>query len=148
MSDNKYIAIYKFNKSVKNSMLNVISDLFKKSKVFRLFLYSLLGLLISILVITQVVFRFLIWPQLEIRKEQIEKIVSQELNIHATIGAIETNWEIFRPSFEIKDIRFIKDPNADDTLKNNVLNIPKLSGILSWSSVWSGMPRFYYLQSE
>jgi|GEM_PF-914130 len=148
MSDNKYIAIYKFNKSVKNSMLNVISDLFKKSKVFRLFLYSLLGLLISILVITQVVFRFLIWPQLEVRKEQIEQIVSKELNIHATIGAIETHWEIFRPSFEITDISFSKDPNSSDTLKNKVLNIPKLSGILSWSSVWSGMPRFYYLQSE
>ena len=133
MSDNKYIAIYKFNKSVKNSMLSKISGLLQQSKIVRLFLYSLFGLLLTLLLTTQVIVRYFVWPQLEIRKEQIEKIISAELGINATIGSIQTNWEFFRPSFEIRDISFKKDTAFDDSLKNKVLHVSTLSGILSWS---------------
>ena len=129
-------------------MLSKISGLLQQSKIVRLFLYSLFGLLLTLLLTTQVIVRYFVWPQLEIRKEQIEKIISAELGINATIGSIQTNWEFFRPSFEIRDISFKKDTAFDDSLKNKVLHVPTLSGILSWSSLWFGSPRFYHLQSE
>jgi uncharacterized protein YhdP len=148
LSDNKGIVNPKFKKSCKNRMLYKINNLLSQSRMLRISVYSLAGVVLTIFLLTQVVARFFVWPQLESRKVQIEQLLTQELGVEVKIGNIKTDWEYWRPSFEIENIRFIKDPTANNSITNQVLEIPKVSGILAWSSIWTGLPRFYYLDSE
>jgi len=129
-------------------MLYKINNLLSRSRMLRISVYSLAGVILTVFLLTQVVARFLIWPELESRKVQIEQLLTQELGVKVQIGTIKTDWEYWRPSFEIENIQFIKDPIANKSITNPVLEIPKVSGILAWSSIWTGLPRFYYLDSE
>lgn len=129
-------------------MLYKINNLLSQSRTLRISVYSLAGLVMTIFLLSQVVARFFIWPELASRKVQIEQLLTQELGVKVQIGAIKTDWEYWRPSFEIENIRFIKDSSQNKSITNPVLEIPKVSGILAWSSIWAGLPRFYYLDSE
>lgn len=129
-------------------MLYKINNLLSQSRLLRISVYSLAGVILTIFLLTQVVARFFIWPELESRKVQIEQLLTQELGVKVQIGAIKTDWEYWRPSFEIENIQFIKDPAGNKSITNPVLEIPKVSGILAWSSIWAGLPRFFYLDSE
>lgn len=129
-------------------MLKTVNGTLRHSRLLRVGLYVLLGVLLTTAVLTQVVVRLVIWPQLEARKSQIEQILSRELGVHASIGAIKTDWELFRPSFEIRDVSFKRDPLAPESSRNTVLQIPLISGILAWNSIWHAVPRFYYLSSH
>ncbi len=129
-------------------MLKEIQSRMSRSRLLRITIYSVLGLFLTIILLTQVVARFFIWPQLESRKVQIEQVLSKELGVTVTIGEIHTNWQSLRPSFEIKNISFKKDPLEDNSSTNQVLHIPMVSGVLGWSSIWLLTPRFYDLYSE
>jgi len=129
-------------------MLKEIDSRLGQSRPLRIAIYSALGTFLSIILLTQVVARFLIWPQLEVRKTQIEQVIAKELGVDVKIGEIHADWQGFRPSFEIKNIIFKKDPKGDESFNNQVLEVPKISGILAWSSVWSLSPRFYDLFTE
>jgi len=129
-------------------MLKEIDSRMGQSRPLRIAIYSALGTFLSIILLTQVVARFLIWPQLETRKTQIEQVISKELGVDVKIGEIHADWQYLRPSFEIKNIIFKKDPNGDESFSNQVLQVPRVSGILAWSSVWSLSPRFHDLFTE
>ena len=129
-------------------MLNHLKSFLSQSRLLRVSIYGLIGLLLTLLLISQVVIRFLIWPQIETRKDQFTQLISKELGIHAQIGSIKAEWELFRPSFVIENITFTQELKSNESSNPPVLEIPKISGIVSWSSVWSGTPRFYYLDSE
>ena len=129
-------------------MLKEIDSRLGQSRPLRIAIYSALGTFLSIILLTQVVARFLIWPQLEVRKTQIEQVITKELGVDVKIGEIHAHWQGFRPGFEIKNIIFKKDPNGDESFNNQVLEVPKISGILAWSSVWSLSPRFHDLFTE
>jgi len=129
-------------------MLKEIQSRIGQSRSLRITIYSVLGTVLSIILLTQVVARFLIWPQLEVRKTQIEQVLTGVLGLDVKIGEIHADWQNLRPSFEIKNITFKKDPKGDDSFSNQVLEVPKVSGILAWSSVWSLSPRFHDLLTE
>ena len=129
-------------------MLKEIQSRMGQSRPLRIAVYSVVGALLTITFLTQVVARFLIWPQLETRKTQIEQVITKELGVDVKIGEIHSDWQYFRPSFEIKNITFKKDPKGDDSFSNQVLEVPRVSGILAWSSVWSLSPRFHDLFTE
>jgi len=129
-------------------MLKEIDSRLGQSRPLRIAIYSALGTFLSIIFLTQVVARFLIWPQLEVRKAQIEQVITKELGVDVKIGEIHANWEYLRPSFEIKNITFKKDPKGDESFSNQVLEVPRISGVLAWGSIWSLSPRFHDLFTE
>ena len=129
-------------------MLKEIDSRLGQSRPLRIAIYSALGTFLSIIFLTQVVARFLIWPQLELRKAQIEQVITKELGVDVKIGEIHADWEYLRPSFEIKNITFKKDPKGDESFSNQVLEVPRISGVLAWSSIWSLSPRFHDLFTE
>ena len=87
-------------------MLKEIQSRIGQSRPLRIAVYSVVGALLTIILLTQVVARFLIWPQLETRKTQIEQVISKELGVDVKIGEIHADWQYLRPSFEIKNIIF------------------------------------------
>ncbi len=129
-------------------MLKEIHSRIGQSRPLKISIYSVFGVLLTVILLTQVVMRLFIWPQLEVRKTQIEQVITQKLGVDVKIGEIHADWQYFRPSFEIKNIRFKKDPKGDESFTNQVLEIPRVSGILAWSSFWSLSPQFYDLYSE
>lgn len=114
-----------------------------RSKFVRVSLYSLLGVVLSFFVLSQIVVRYLVWPQVESRKDQIATFISNQLAVKAQIGSIKTHWEGFHPAFEIQNIHFEK-ANSPEKL----LDIPQITGVISWSSIWTRLPLFEDISSE
>jgi len=102
-----------------------------------------LGVIFVCLFLSQIVVRYIIWPQVESRKDQLTSIISEQLEINAHIGSLKTHWENFHPAFEIQDIRFTKKNSSE-----NLLDIPKITGTLSWESLWVRQPLFEDLSAE
>jgi uncharacterized protein (TIGR02099 family) len=128
-------------------MLKLVKSHFDSSKTLRIIAYSVFGALIGLIFLSQVLVRFVLWPEVSSRKDQIAQLVGKQLGVEVKIGDIKTQWEFFRPSFEISQLTFEK-PAFKDSPAEQVLSVPRVSGIIGWDSVWSGLPRFYYLQTE
>ena len=105
------------------------------------------GLVIACIFITQIIVRFVLWPQVESHKEQISQYLSQQLQVSVQIGALKTHWDTYRPSFEIEDLVFEK-PSAENGLSERVLVVPKAQGTIRWNSLWTAAPRFYFLRAQ
>jgi uncharacterized protein (TIGR02099 family) len=98
----------------------------------------LCGVIIATLVLGHLGVRFLLWPQIEKSKPAIEKLMSARLGADITIDELEVSWTGIRPRFEITGLRF----NAADKKAPPLLAIKKISGGLSWNSLYHLAPYF------
>lgn len=119
-----------------------------RGKWLRFVSYSILTTIAAGLLITQVGVRFWIWPQIETRKADLEKAISEILGVQASIGEIHASWRFIRPAFEVKNIVF-KGKNPDlKTGDKALLHIPELHGVLRWDSIFGLAPRFQELKND
>jgi uncharacterized protein (TIGR02099 family) len=119
-----------------------------RGKWLRFGVYAALLILAISLVITQIIVRYWIWPQLETRKADLEKVISETLGVQASIEEIHASWKFLRPAFEAKNIVF-KARNPDLKTGNKaLLHIPQIQGVLRWDSVLFFSPRFQELKND
>ena len=98
----------------------------------------LCGAIIATLVLGHLGVRFLLWPQIEKSKPAIEKLMSARLDANITMDDLQVSWTGIRPRFEISGLRF----NAPDKKAPPLLEIQKISGGLSWNSLYHLAPYF------
>ena len=109
--------------------------------------YFICGSVLLYLVLTQVVFRYLIWPQLASQQATIAQYMGNKLGVDIELEQIQTGWKNWRPSLEIRQLRFKKSQSAQFTVEQELLLVPHLSAIFRWDTLWSGAPRFYELST-
>ncbi len=114
-----------------------------QSRLLRVSLYSIFGIVFVSLFLSQIVVRYLLWPLVESKKDQITSLISEQFEINAHIGSIKTHWENFHPAFEIQNIHFEKKDSPE-----KLLDIPKITGVISWESLWDRQPLFEDLVAE
>ncbi len=109
----------------------------------RILWLSALGVLITAVIHLAV--RFYFWPMVEQNKTQFESMISRTIGAELRIEEIKTDWEVFWPAFKIKNITIhdAKDPN-----KTPLLNIPEVSGNVSWETLWEMQPHFHNVKFE
>ncbi len=95
----------------------------------------------AIFLITHLTVRFYVWPKVEENKSSFEQVISQNLGVNLQIQSIQTGWDFLWPSFEIESVR-LYEKGSQDSPK---LTIPKVSGKLSWESLWKWQPHFHDL---
>ena len=110
--------------------------------------YFICGSALLYLLLTQVVFRYLIWPQLASQQATIAQYMGNKLGVDIELEQIQTGWKNWRPSLEIRQLRFKKSPSEQFTLEQDLLLVPHLSAIFRWDTLWSGAPRFYELSTH
>jgi uncharacterized protein (TIGR02099 family) len=109
-------------------------------KFFKTAIIALIIFLVCAIAVGQIGVRYWIWPQLEVKKTEIEQLVSNTLGVQVSIGEIHTSWIDLKPAFEITHITFKE--NVGNASKKQLLEIPKIEGILDWSSLWRLSPSF------
>ncbi|SNX27965.1 TIGR02099 family protein [Polynucleobacter meluiroseus] len=100
----------------------------------------LLGICLALLVCGHLAIRYVVWPQIEKSRPALEKLLSARLGTNVTMDDVRVSWTGIRPSFEIEGLRFAGLNKAPSPLY-----IEKISGQLSWSSVYKLSPYFYEL---
>lgn len=118
-------------------------------KLFKLAKFSAITLTLGVfisLAIGQIVVRYWVWPELHNKKPQIEQLASQALGVTVTIGDIQTSWTNLRPAFEISELSF--KSNSETQSKATNLEVPKISAILGWDTIWKLTPSFYSLKID
>ncbi|NHZ98710.1 YhdP family protein [Massilia sp. CCM 8734] len=86
------------------------------------------------------VLRYLILPNIDYYKGNIERIASRALGSDVTITRIYASWRGLRPNLFLGDV-ILRDPAG-----RQVLSLPSVSATLSWWSVPTLEPRFYSLE--
>ena len=116
--------------------------------------YFGVGVFLFVLIFSQIIFRFLLWPLVPNYLPQINQVVSKSISADFQIGEINTSWKEYRPAFTIKNIK-ISNPTEDvdsinkiGLIQNNLLEIPQVDGIINWNSLWELSPHFQYLSSQ
>ncbi|RSZ55607.1 TIGR02099 family protein [Massilia atriviolacea] len=84
--------------------------------------------------------RYLILPNIDYYKGNIERIASRALGSDVTITRIYASWRGLRPNLFLGDV-IVRDPGG-----RQVLSLPSVSATLSWWSVPTLEPRFYSLE--
>ena len=101
-------------------------------------------LFFSIFLITHLTVRFIIWPKVEENKTYFEQALSENIGAQVKIGEIKTNWSVLWPAFSIKQISIVDKQHPQQEL----LNIPEVTGRLSWESIWHLKPFFHNLKFD
>ena len=97
--------------------------------------YFICGSVLLYLVLTQVVFRYLIWPQLASQQATIAQYMGNKLGVDIELEQIQTGWKNWRPSLEIRQLRFKKSQSAQFTVEQELLLVPHLSAIFRWDTL-------------
>jgi uncharacterized protein (TIGR02099 family) len=86
------------------------------------------------------VLRYLILPNIDYYKGNIERIASRALGSEVSITRIYASWRGLRPNLFLGDV-ILRDAGG-----RQVLSLPSVSATLSWWSVPTLEPRFYSLE--
>ena len=111
----------------------------------------ILGLMIfSLGVIGHLLIRFVVWPQIEISKPVVEKLLSERIGVSVTIDHLNVYWEGIRPVFDMTGLEFTPRPNQPIALipDRPVLKVREIRGELSWSSLYYLKPHFNKLEAS
>ena len=100
----------------------------------------LIALVVALFVIGHLGIRFILWPQIEKSKANIEKLIGARIGANVSIDKLEVAWTGIRPNFEVEGLRF----NGTDPSKPLLL-IEKINGELSWNSLYHLAPYFHKL---
>ncbi|MDM5179699.1 YhdP family protein [Massilia sp. DJPM01] len=103
------------------------------------FTIKLALLVYFIFTIVFLVLRYLILPNIDYYKGNIERIASRALGSEVSITRIYASWHGLRPNLFLGDV-IVRDPGG-----RQVLSLPSVSATLSWWSVPTLEPRFYSL---
>ncbi|ATQ74603.1 TIGR02099 family protein [Massilia violaceinigra] len=104
------------------------------------FTIKLALLVYFIFTIVFLVLRYVILPNIDYYKGNIERIASRALGSEVTITRIYASWRGLRPNLFLGDV-IVRDPGG-----RQVLSLPSVSATLSWWSVPTLEPRFYSLE--
>ena len=104
----------------------------------------LIALFAMMFLATHLTVRFYVWPKVEANKSSFEQVISQNLGVNLQIQSIRTSWDFLWPSFEIEKV----DLYEKGSQQNPKLSIPKVSGKLSWESLWKWQPHFHDLSFD
>jgi len=98
----------------------------------------LFALVMGFFVLGHLAIRFIVWPQIEKSKPTLEKLMSARLGADISIDQLQVSWTGIRPNFEMQGLRF----NGTEKTKP-LLFIEKISGELSWDSLYHLAPYFH-----
>ena len=85
-------------------------------------------------------FRFVLLPQINDFREDVESAFSAQLHQPVSIGRIEGRMQGIRPRLELYDFA-IKDASG-----RPALSLDNVVGVLGWTSLWRRSLRFYLLE--
>lgn len=103
------------------------------------FLSRLAVLLFCVLGLGFLGLRYVILPDINHWRPQIQRLVSQAVGSEVTVGAISANWGGLYPSFQLQSV------NVLDAAGEPLLAVPELRAVLDWRSVLALEPRFVSL---
>jgi uncharacterized protein (TIGR02099 family) len=103
----------------------------------------LCGFILALLIIGHLGIRFIIWPQIEKSKATVEKLIGARIGVDVVMDNLQVSWTGIRPDFEIEGLRF----NSSDKT-HPLLEIQKISGELSWDSLYHLAPYFHELNFQ
>ena len=103
----------------------------------------LCGFILALLVIGHLGIRFIVWPQIEKSKETVGKLIGARIGADVVMDNLQVSWTGIRPNFEIEGLRF----NSPDKT-HPLLEIQKISGELSWDSLYHLAPYFHQLNFQ
>jgi len=98
----------------------------------------LFAFVMGFFVLGHLAIRFIVWPQIEKSKPTLEKLMSARLGADISIDQLQVSWTGIRPNFEMQGLRF----NGTKKTKP-LLFIEKISGELSWDSLYHLAPYFH-----
>ncbi|MCY0913126.1 YhdP family protein [Massilia antarctica] len=104
------------------------------------FTVKLALLVYFIFTVVFLVLRYLILPNIDYYKGNIEGIASRALGSQVSITRIYASWHGLRPNLFLGDV-IVRGPGG-----RQVLSLPSVSATLSWWSVATLEPRFYSLE--
>ena len=106
-----------------------------------------LGALFKLAVVAYFIFcllvlalRYLVLPNIDSYKPDVERLASRALGSKVTIAAINASWDGLRPRL------WLHDMIIHDKFGNDALNLPDVSTTLSWWSVLVGEVRLHRLE--
>lgn len=108
-----------------------------------------LGVLFKLAVVVYFIFcalvlalRYLVLPNIDGYKPEVEQLASHALGSKVTIAAINASWVGLRPRLALHDVVI------HDKFGNDALNLPDVAATLSWWSVPSGGVRLHRLEID
>src|ERR1051326_6891763 len=87
--------------------------------------------------------RYLVFPQLESRREQIADILGQQIGQPVQIGALASGWDGWNPRLDVKDFRVVERGSGSP-----LLSLPALHLTVAWTSLLFVDLRFKELALE
>lgn len=106
-----------------------------------------LGILFKLAVVVYFIFcalvlalRYLVLPNIDSYKPDVERLASHALGSKVTIATINASWDGLRPRLALHDVVI------HDKFGNDALNLPDVSATLSWWSVLAGDMRLHRLE--
>ncbi len=107
-------------------------------KTFRWLIYAILVLL-SLMIITAAVVRFVFFPNIDAYKDDIATKITEKIGLKTTIGNIITGWDGISPQIVISEIDIYDRGNSSALHLNNV------KGTFSWLSIPTLQPHLSYI---
>jgi len=74
--------------------------------------------------------RFVVFPQLEIRRAQITEMLSEQIGQPVEVGGLVSGWDGWNPRLDVKDFRIVDRPSGTP-----VLTLPALHLTVAWTSL-------------
>jgi uncharacterized protein (TIGR02099 family) len=107
-------------------------------KTFRWLIYTIL-ILLSLMIITAAVVRFVIFPNINSYKDDIATKITEKIGLKTTIGHIVTGWDGISPQIVISEIDIYDKGN------NSALHLNNVKGTFSWLSIPTLHPHLSYI---
>lgn len=86
--------------------------------------------------------RYLVLPRVDDWRPRIEHYASQALGVRVTIGQIKADWQGLNPRLDLSSIQVY------DGQEVPVLNLPAVSAVLGWRSIFALEPRLLSLKID
>jgi len=88
------------------------------------------------------VFRHGVLPNIDHWRPRIQAELSSALDTRIELGRIEASWKGLHPRLELNDVAVF------DERGQQVLRLPVIRTMLSWQGLFSGLPRFSYIEAS
>lgn len=86
--------------------------------------------------------RYWVLPNINQWRPYIEQQLSTALNARVGLGEVAADWSGLNPRLALTDVSFT------DRRQRKVLTLPHVQAVLSWRSLFAGMPQFISLQAD
>lgn len=123
---------------------NRIKALFSRSGTWRLvrFAGGLAGILVFCFAALLLMVRFVVLPQIENYRGEVERELATVLHLPVSIGGISARMQGIRPRLELRQL------SIRDEAGRPALQLDHVTAVVAWSSILHMSPRFYLLQVD